>query len=138
MSTPETSHSTDLKLLRVLEEHPEYSQRQLATALGLSLGKTHYLLKALLGKGLVKAQNFRRSDHKLGYLYVLTPSGVNARLQLTRSFLARKEAEYEALREQISSLRDELALVAGARLSTAAREHRPFEPPSKTDTGAHS
>lgn len=138
MSTPETSHSTDLKLLRVLEEHPEYSQRQLATALGISLGKTHYLLKALLGKGLVKAQNFRRSDHKLGYLYVLTPSGVNARLQLTRSFLARKEAEYEALREQISSLRDELALVAGARLGTAARKHRPFEPPSKTDTGAHS
>ena len=138
MSTRETSQSTDLKLLRVLEEHPEYSQRQLATTLGISLGKTHYLLKALLGKGLVKAQNFRRSDHKLGYLYVLTPSGMNARLQLTRSFLARKEAEYEALREQISSLRDELALVASAELGTATRKRRSFEPSPKRDTGEHS
>lgn len=137
-STPETGQSTDLELLSVLERHPEYSQRQLATALGVSLGKTHYLLKALLGKGLVKAQNFRRSDHKLGYLYVLTPSGVSARLQLTRSFLARKEAEYEALREQIRSLRDELDVVANTRLETAACEPGSPEPSPKRNTGAHS
>ncbi len=98
-----------LELLRLLEQHPEYSQRQLAIALGVSLGKTHYLLKALLGKGWVKAQNFQRSDHKLGYLYVLTPQGVRQRLQLTQSFLIRKEREYEMLKHQIVSLREELA-----------------------------
>ena len=101
--------SADLALLRVLEQHPDYSQRQLAVALGVSLGKTHYLLKAVLGKGWVKAQNFRRSDHKLGYLYVLTPQGVRQRLRLTRTFLERKEAEYEMLKDQIVLLREELA-----------------------------
>ena len=110
--TPETSPSAHLELLRLLEQHPEYSQRQLAIALGVSLGKTHYLLKALLGKGYVKAQNFQRSDRKLGYLYVLTPQGVRQRLQLTQSFLVRKEREYEMLKHQIVSLREELAAQA--------------------------
>ena len=100
-------------LLRLLEEHPDYSQRQLARALGLSLGKTHYLLKALLAKGWVKAQNFRRSDQKLGYLYVLTPSGIRQRLSLTQAFLARKEQEYVRLRSQISALRKDLANQTG-------------------------
>lgn len=115
MNTPasteksEASPSAHLELLRLLEQHPEYSQRQLAIALGVSLGKTHYLLKALLGKGWVKAQNFQRSDHKLGYLYVLTPQGVRQRLQLTKSFLARKECEYQMLKQQIVLLREELA-----------------------------
>jgi len=76
---------------------------------GVSLGKTHYLLKALLTKGWVKAQNFQRSDRKLGYLYVLTPQGVRQRMQLTQAFLARKELEYEALQRQIATLREELA-----------------------------
>lgn len=101
-----------LELLRLLEQHPDYSQRQLAIALGVSLGKTHYLLKALLGRGWVKAQNFQRSDHKLRYLYVLTPQGVRQRMQLTRSFLARKEREYETLNGQIVLLREELAAQA--------------------------
>ncbi len=105
----DASPSAHLELLRLLEQHPEYSQRQLAVALGVSLGKTHYLLKALLGKGWVKAQNFQRSDHKLGYLYVLTPHGVRQRLQLTKSFLARKEQEYQMLKNQIVLLREELA-----------------------------
>jgi len=102
-------------LLRLLDEHPEYSQRQLARELGVSLGKTHYLLKALLGKGWVKAQNFQRSDRKLGYLYVLTPAGIRHRLQLTQAFLARKEREFVALRSQISALRKELANQEGPR-----------------------
>ena len=106
---PDESPSAHLELLRLLEQHPEYSQRQLAVALGVSLGKTHYLLKALLGKGWVKAQNFQRSGHKLGYLYVLTPQGVRQRLQLTKSFLVRKEREYEMLKDQILLLREELA-----------------------------
>lgn len=104
-----------MALLRLLEQHPEFSQRQLAKSLGVSLGKTHYLLKALLGKGWVKAQNFQRSDRKLGYLYVLTPSGIRERMNLTQSFLARKEREYVQLRSQISALRKDLANQAGTR-----------------------
>lgn len=109
-TTPPTSSNlaAHLELLRLLEQHPEYSQRELAGALGVSLGKTHYLLKALLGKGYVKAQNFQRSDRKLGYLYVLTPQGVLERMRLTRSFLGRKELEYEMLKSQIVQLREEL------------------------------
>ncbi len=106
---PQTNPSAQIDLLRLLEQHPEHSQRQLATALGVSLGKTHYLLKALLGKGWVKAQNFKRSDNKVGYLYVLTPQGVGQRLKLTQSFLVRKELEYEMLKNQIVLLREELA-----------------------------
>jgi MarR family transcriptional regulator, temperature-dependent positive regulator of motility len=105
----DTDEDAAVALLRLLEEHPEYSQRQLARGLGVSLGKTHYMLKALLGRGLVKAQNFRRSDRKLGYLYVLTPTGIRHRLQLTQAFLARKEREYIALKSQISALRKDLA-----------------------------
>lgn len=108
----EASPTAHLELLRLLEQHPDYSQRQLAVELGVSLGKTHYLLKALLGKGWVKAQNFQRSDRKLGYLYVLTPQGVRQRMQLTKSFLARKEREFEMLRSQIALLREELAAQA--------------------------
>lgn len=112
-SNLETMPAAQLELLRLLEQHPDYSQRQLAAALGVSLGKTHYLLKALLGKGWVKAQNFQRSDRKLGYLYVLTPQGVRHRLQLTQSFLERKEREYVMLKNQIASLRKELAARTG-------------------------
>jgi EPS-associated MarR family transcriptional regulator len=114
---PETSTTDDaaVALLRLLEEHPEYSQRQLARELGVSLGKTHYMLKALLAKGWVKAQNFQRSDRKLGYLYVLTPTGIRHRLQLTQAFLARKEREYIALKSQISALRKDLADQRGSQ-----------------------
>ena len=121
MNTLAPSDSADatspahIELLRILEKHPEYSQRQLAVALGVSLGKTHYLLKALLAKGWVKAQNFQRSDRKLGYLYVLTPRGVRQRLQITRSFLAHKEREYHMLPGQIVLLREELAAQTNGR-----------------------
>lgn len=101
--------------MRLLEAHPDWSQRQLARALDVSVGKTHYLLKALLGKGWVKAQNFQRSDRKLGYLYVLTPQGIRERLTLTQAFLLRKECEYVRLRSQISALRKDLESQAGTR-----------------------
>lgn len=114
-SIADASPTAQLELLRLLEQYPDYSQRQLAVALGASLGKTHYLLKALLEKGWVKAQNFRRSDHKLGYLYVLTPQGVSYRMQLTQLFLRRKEQEYEALRRQIVLLREELVTQSQAQ-----------------------
>jgi len=105
---PNDRDAAQLAVLRLLEDDPSLTQRGLSKALGLSLGKTHYVLKALLAKGWVKAKNFQRSDNKLGYLYVLTPNGVRQRFQLTQSFLERKEHEYETLKGQIAELREEL------------------------------
>jgi EPS-associated MarR family transcriptional regulator len=108
MTPHDASH---FRILRLIEERPEISQRELARQLGVSLGKTHYLMRALLEKGLVKADNFRRSDHKLAYTYLLTPSGIAAKLSLTKEFLQAKEAEYSSLRQEIDMLRQELETV---------------------------
>lgn len=108
---PAIAHDADaahLQLLRVLERQPALSQRELSTALGLSLGKTHYLLRASLDRGLVKASRFRRSGRKLAYAYLLTPTGLREKIRLTRRFLAQKEAEFEQLQWAIASLRHEL------------------------------
>lgn len=116
--------ASQLELLRLLEQHPDYSQRQMALALGVSVGKTHYVLNALLEKGLVKAQKFQRSPNKLGYLYCLTPHGIAHRLQLTQIFLTRKEKEYVALKTEIASLRSELgggAFAAGTFVDSVTR-----------------
>lgn len=106
------SEATHLRILRLIEEQPEISQRELARELGVSLGKTHYLLKALLQRGLVKANNFRRSDNKLAYAYFLTPPGIAAKLELTKAFLRCKEAEYLEVRGEIDRLRRELEISA--------------------------
>lgn len=105
MTPREAAH---YRVLRLIEEQPEISQRELARSLGVSLGKTHYLMKALLEKGLVKADNFRRSDNKLAYAYLLTPKGITAKLELTRAFLRLKEGEYQSALEEIARLRKEL------------------------------
>lgn len=109
------SEATHLRILRLIEGRPEISQRELAKELGVSLGKTHYLLKALLQKGLVKANNFRRSDSKLAYAYFLTPRGFAAKLELTREFLRFKEAEYVEVRNEIRRLREELKTRTGGK-----------------------
>ena len=85
------------------------AQRELADALGVSVGKANYCLKALLEKGQIKVSNFRRSDNKLAYAYLLTPAGVSAKASLTVRFLRRKTAEYEALKEEIAALEWEVA-----------------------------
>ena len=97
-----------LAVLRLLEQRPEMSQRELSEALGLSLCKTHYVLHSLLDRGLVKAGNFRRSGNKLAYAYMLTPTGLREKLRLTRAFLSRKEAEFEQLQHTITALKNEL------------------------------
>lgn len=95
------------RLLRLLAERPQASQRDLARALGVSLGKVNYCLRALLDQGWIKASNFRNSRNKLAYLYVLTPSGIEARARLTRHFLQRKLTEYESIVAEIAQLRAE-------------------------------
>ena len=94
-----------LRLLSLIEKYPQYSQRRLAEAMGVSLGKAHYLLVALFEKGLVKAGKFSRNPVKLQYVYALTPAGVRHRLQLTRRFLSLKEQEFVSLKSEIEQLR---------------------------------
>lgn len=95
-------------LLKLLEANPDATQRQLAAAMGVSVGKTHYVLRGLIDKGFVKASNFRRSDNKRAYLYKLTPAGVREKLRITRRYLARRQAEYERIRAEIEELKAEV------------------------------
>lgn len=107
---PSTSlqEENHLKVLRLLDANPHLSQRELADALGVSLGKTNYCLKALLGKGFIKMQSFRKSQNKLAYAYLLTPTGITEKAGLTVRFLARKVAEYESLTLEIEALKSEM------------------------------
>ena len=97
-----------LKVLRALEANPELSQRQLAAELGVSLGGVNYALKALMERGFVKADNFRKSGNKVAYLYVLTPRGVAEKASLATAFLGRKLEEYEVLKQEIEALKGEV------------------------------
>ena len=99
------SHSeTELEILQKLEENPNLTQRQIAEHMGLSLGKINYLIKALLGKGLIKVNNFRKSDNKIGYLYLLTPEGLDEKRKLTLLFLQRKSEEFDKLKKEIQRM----------------------------------
>lgn len=108
MRSPEKREDLHFRVLRFLEEHPDHSQRDISSALGISLGGVNYCLRALIGKGLIKIENFRTSRNKLGYLYVLTPNGIAERAALTNRFLRRKLAEYEELKAEIQMLEREL------------------------------
>ena len=98
---------TEYKILKILERNPQLTQRQVAGELGVSLGKTHYVIRALINKGLVKLGNFKTSNNKMGYLYLLTPKGVVEKSELAQSFLLRKRQEYERLAEEIAELMKE-------------------------------
>jgi EPS-associated MarR family transcriptional regulator len=97
------------KLLKSIEENPSQSQRELSKSLGISLGKLNYCLKALMDKGLVKANNFRKNPHKTDYLYLLTPEGVEEKARVTVRFLKRKMQEYEQIKREIKALQKDTA-----------------------------
>ena len=108
MSTPDLNDDLAYELFKNLEQDPHFSQRALSRSLGISLGKVNYCLKALAAKGWVKAENFKKSPNKLGYAYILTPSGLEAKTRITARFLRRKMAEYEKLKIEIETLRHEV------------------------------
>ena len=99
---------TEYIILKILKDNPKMTQRQMAKELGLSLGKTKYVIRALIDKGWVKLSNFRRSDNKLGYIYLLTPEGMSEKTILAQNFLKRKSEEYNRLKEEIEMLKNEL------------------------------
>ena len=98
---------TYFRVLRLLEDNPDMTQREIAQSLGLSTSGLNYCLKALIDKGWVKVHNFSQSKNKFGYIYVLTPQGMAEKLFLTSRFLKRKMTEYEALKAEIASIRSE-------------------------------
>ena len=98
----------EYKVLNWLEKNPNITQRQLAKELGVSLGKAHYLINSLIQVGWVKLDNFKRSDNKMGYMYLLTPAGMVEKTKITRSFLACKETEYQQLKQEIQRLKSEI------------------------------
>jgi EPS-associated MarR family transcriptional regulator len=96
--------TTHYGLLKTLEENPGLSQRDLAKRLGISLGKVNFCLNALVEKGSLKIDNFRNSENKLAYAYLLTPRGVEEKARITVHFLKHKMQEYEQLRKEIAEL----------------------------------
>ena len=110
MASKRSQETEDLhfRVLKLLQDNPDLSQRDLADQLGISHGKINYCLRALIDKGLIKLSNFAHSKHLFGYAYLLTPAGIAEKAALTSRFLQRKVAEYEALRAEIEALQGEL------------------------------
>ncbi len=98
----------EYRVLKILESEPNLTQRQIAEKLGISLGKTHYLIKSLVDIGWVKLDNFKRSNNKLGYAYLLTPKGVLEKSAITVRFLLKKKQEYVLLKGEIAELQKEV------------------------------
>src|SRR3972149_2880188 len=113
-----------LELLKLLQEQPQMSQRDLAQAMGVSLGKANYCLNALMEKGLVKLERFRANPDKRHYAYLLTPAGLTEKTRITMKFLRHKVAEYEALEKEIEQLRGDLE---NRRIQSAALAERQTE-----------
>ena len=109
----------EYRVLKQLEQNPNTTQRELAQELGVSLGKTHYLLQSLIKVGWVKLDNFKRSNNKLGYAYLLTPTGVVEKAKITKDFLKRKEAEYQQLKKEIMRLKNEVKGVEASYKETS-------------------
>ncbi len=103
-----TSDEIRYRLFKLIQAQPDITQRQLAQELGISLGKTHYCLKALIDKGWVKAARFRDNPHKGVYTYLLTPKGITEKARVTARFLKRKIEEFESIKGQIKQLRSEV------------------------------
>ena len=103
-----TNQELEYRALKILEQQPDLTQRQLSEALGVSLGKTNYVLKSLIDVGWVKLDNFQKSDNKWGYAYLLTPSGVAEKAAITVRFLKRKKQEYDDLQIEIAQLQKEV------------------------------
>ena len=104
---------TYFRVMRLLQENPDLTQRELAEKLGISVGGLNYCLKALMKKGLVKMKSFANSKNKFGYVYMLTPNGMAEKAAIAHQFLQRKMCEYDALKAEIELLRSEVEKPSG-------------------------
>lgn len=111
MNKSKTGTEESLMLLRTISDNPQITQRELSSRLGLSLGKINYLMRSLMDKGFIKANNFKNSQNKISYLYFLTPAGIEEKTKITYRFLKRKMEEYEKLENEIRHLKKEVDLL---------------------------
>jgi EPS-associated MarR family transcriptional regulator len=110
---------TYFRVMRILQENPDLTQRELAEKVGISVGGLNYCLKALMENGLVKMNNLANSKNKFGYVYVLTPTGMTEKTAITHRFLQRKMDEYEALKAEIEALGSEVEKSGGGGINKA-------------------
>ena len=103
-----TQEDTDFRVMHLLEDNPDISQREIAQKLGISLGGINYCLKELIAIGHIKIHNFNKNPKKIGYMYLLTPKGMSEKVRLTSGFLKRKMDEYHSLKNEIESLQSKL------------------------------
>jgi EPS-associated MarR family transcriptional regulator len=100
-------NESHFKTLRELSSNGNLTQRELSEKLGLSLGSVNFVIQALISKGYVKAQRFKNSKNKMGYMYILTPKGMNEKVKQTQEFIHRKMVEYDRLKREIETLKNE-------------------------------
>lgn len=115
----QTKDNMHFRIMRILQENPDLTQRELADQLGMSVGGLNYCLKALIDKGFVKMQNFQSSKNKFKYVYLLTPQGILEKVALTSRFLKSRMEEYEALKVEIEALKSEIDAPAQYRTKKA-------------------
>ena len=104
------TEETSYRLIKLIEANPKASQRELAQQMGISLGKVNYCLKGLMEKGIIKAHNFKNSNNKLAYAYLLTPKGIEEKTKITARYLKRRLKEYEDLKQEIEMLQEEVGV----------------------------
>ena len=110
--TEETINSEKvLHLLKEIESNSHLTQRYLSQKLSISLGKINFFIKALVDKGFIEIKNFKASKNKLGYVYMLTPKGMQIKFHLTQQFILWKTQEYEKLKTEIEALKKEVSLI---------------------------
>ena len=113
----------EYRALKILEQRPDLTQRQLSEALGVSLGKTNYVLKSLIDVGWVKLDNFQKSDNKWGYAYLLTPTGMTEKAAITLRFLKKKQQEHNDLQVEIARLQREVQQLSLIHISEPTRPY---------------
>ena len=111
------SEDDRFRIFRLIEANPQMSQRDLAHALGISLGKVNYCISALISKGWLKASNFKNSKNKAAYMYFLTPRGIQEKAAVTAAFLQRTMREHDALKDEIEALRADAERKASRKLA---------------------
>ena len=115
----ESRRDAQFRVMCILQTQPNISQREIAAAVGVSNGGVHYLLSALVERGLVKLENFSASKDRRRYAYILTPSGIAEKAAITREFLIRKRAEFDALRLEIEALERDTAIIVAPQTAAA-------------------
>lgn len=103
MSKKNKISNEQFEILRKIAKNPDYTQRDIAKELDLSLGKLNYCIKALKKKGLIKIENFKKNPNKINYLYILTPKGVAKKTKLTINFMTRKMKEFDELKKELEN-----------------------------------